>query len=271
MPEPDPRWNLHRTPNPSEKSLSILIPQMEVKEKKILFDAYLPGALFQDCPVIPDEGLVEDYGDFVFTDSTDADNKYLRYWFAAPKTAQEKMLPFRAMWKKFGNHRHAPMLQGLAFVTDPNFPLSTNIIEGGQLGVATAPRQYAREIFIAEVNEGSRFWLEEFLSPTPFAIGRYPVPQPQPVPYQMNGISGRVEDCLHDDIEIPVTRSTTVTYAGGTESSSNAVVPGQFFPRTGFIRRRPYILIADQDLVNGVWYMQRIRVFPPRTPKVTVQ
>lgn len=271
MPEPDPRWNLHRTPNPSEKSLSILIPQMEIKDRKIAFDAYVAGSLFKDCPIIPDTGLVEDYGDFVFTDCTDADNKHLRYWFGQNKTAAEAMVPFRAMWKKFGNHRHPPLLHALAFVTDPNFPLSTNIIADGQLGVATAPRQYVREIFTAEVNEGSRFWLEEFTSPTPFAIGRYSVPQPQRVPYQINGVSGVVEENLHDDIEIPVTRSTSVTFIGGTESDADGLVPGQFFPRTNFRRRRAYILIADQDLINGIWYMQRLRVFPPRQPKVTVQ
>jgi hypothetical protein len=128
-----------------------------------------------------------------------------------------------------------------------------------------------REVFIQEVNEGSRFFLEEFTGPSEFLIGRYPVPQPGRVSYQINGVSGSFEECLHDDIEIPSTPSATATFVGGIQGSADGRVPGQFFPRTNFRRRRPYILIADQELRNGVWYMQRIRVFPPRQPRTTIQ
>lgn len=179
--------------------------------------------------------------------------------------------PFRSTWTKFGNHRWCPILKGLAFVSDSTFPLSTNIVSGSESGIATAPKNYVREVFIQEVNEGSRFFLQEFTSPFPFQMPRFPVPQPGRVSYQINGIQGSFEECLHDDIEIPYTDSTTAILVGSTGSVSDAKIPGQFFPRTNFRRRRNYVLASDQELRDGVWYMQRLWVYPPKQPRTTVQ
>lgn len=254
------------TPHPRERALAVKVEEsVFAKNPDILPPT---GTLYSDCSkFLFAQDYNKEFADYVYTGQA-GDHIIL---FAKDKTLEEANTPFRAYWTKFGNHRHAPLLHALAFVTDPNFPIATNIISGGQLGVATAPRNYVREIFTAEVNEGSRFWLEELQGPRPFAIGRYTVPQPQPINYQINGVNGSVEPSLHDDIDIPNTRSTTSTFIGGSAGAESGVVPGQFFPRTNMRRRRAYFLVADQKYVNGIWYMQRLRVFPPRLPRVTVQ
>lgn len=273
MPDPRPSWRLHKTPNPSEKSISLIIPMVEVAEAMEQLDAFVPGMKFRDFPLIPDEKLTETFGNYLFTDSGEAEGPNLSYFFGRNRKEGEEsnIKPFRSTWTKFGNHRWCPILKGLAFVYDPHFPNATSIIKDQVQGIATSPRPHVREIFIQEVNEGSRFKLDEFTSPTPFAIGRTPVPQPGSISYDINGISGTIPESLHDDIEIPATNSATSLLVNGSESASDAKVPGQFFPRTNFRRRRPYILAVDQAIVNGIWYMQRLRVFPPRQPRTTVQ
>ncbi len=243
----------------------------EIFQKNAELDAYLEGSLFKDFPLIPEQALVEKYGDYVFTDCKDGGTgQTLSYFFAKNKTDDEKNTPFESRWIKFGNHRHPPILKGLAFIEDYSFPNATNIIQDEESGIAVSPRNYLREAYIAEVNEGSRFLLDEFVSPTPFLIGQYPVPQPGRVSYQLNGLHGSFEECLHDDLEIPASNGATTTLVDGSETSVESRIAGQFFPRTNFKRRRPYIFAADQEKRNGVHYMQRLRVFPPRTPKVTI-
>ncbi len=58
---------------------------------------------------------------------------------------------------------------------------------------------------------------------------------------------------------------------GDTQGTGDSKIPGQFFPRTNFRRRRPYVIAVDQDMKDGGWYMQRLRVFPPRQPKLTTE
>lgn len=191
--------------------------------------------------------------------------------FAPSKTAEERATPFRSLWSKFGNHHWDPELRALVFLQNSNFPLSANIIRNGQQGIVTSPRPFVREVFIAEVNEGSRFFLEQFSSDVKYNIGRFPVPQAQPISYDINGVRGSFPPHLRDDIDIPSTVVANATFFGGSAGAESSRLPGQFFPRTNFKRRRPYILICEQELQNGVWYMERIRVFPPKRPKITVQ
>lgn len=255
------------TPNPSERSLLVQIEESVIANDPDLIP--VEGTLYQDFPgtLIAKEYPIDLWGGYRYTMPM-GDHGLL---FAKGKTADERATPFRASWKKFGNHRWDPELQVLAFLQDSSFPLSANIIRGGQQGIVTSPRSFVREIFIAEVNEGSRFYMEQFTSDVKYNIGRYPVPQGQPISYDINGSRGSFPPSLHDDIDIPSTMIANATFFGGTAGAESSRLPGQFFPRTNFKRRRPYVLIVEQELTQGVWYMERVRVFPPRRPKITVQ
>jgi hypothetical protein len=270
--EPNPRWDLHRTANPAEWGFSVVIPTTNIQENLAAYRAQVPETPFNQLPNPPDPDLASDdqFGLWTLTDTSDNDAGSKRYWYARNYTEEERNTPFRAFWKKFGNHRFDPELEALVFLQDASFPLSANVIRNGQQGIVTSPRPFVRELFRAEVNEGSRFYLEQFVSNVPFAIGRYPVPQAQPVSYDINGVRGNTGPVLHDDIEIPSTLTANATFFGGTAGAESSRLPGQFFPRTNFKRRRPYVLIMEQDLVNGVWTAERIRVFPPKRSRITV-
>ncbi len=273
MPDPNPSWRLHETPNPAERSISLIVPMTEINERKADFDAYPEFSLFRDFPLIPEPSLAQDdqYGPYLFTSCAEASAVALEFFFAQNKTDIEAKTPYRSLWKRFGNHRHPPVLEALAFLEDNAFPLVTNVIRGEQSGMASGPKSYVREIFINEVNEGSRFLMDQGISPRPIRIARFPVPQPGYISYSINGVNGSIPESLHDDMEIPSTQTANVTLIGGNASAVISRLPGQFFPRTNFKRRRPYVLTVQQDLINGVWYWERLRVFPPKSPKTTVQ
>ncbi len=259
------------TPDPSQRSLVVtvsedsfasvggVIPKEGTLYKDPAFKTYFGKDYQKNFSDFAYTGQVGDYGLAFARGSFNADKQLI----ATPK-------PFRSSWRKFGNHRWCPLLEGLAFIEDTEFPQATNVIINGDQGLATAPKYYVHEAYVAEVNEGSRFFLDEFFSPVPYVLARSPVPQPGRVSYQINGLRGAFEECLHDDIEIPATNGATATLIDGSQTNLDSKILGQFFPRTNFRRRRPYILTSDQVYQDGGWYMQRLRVFPPRQPKTTI-
>lgn len=258
-----------RTPNPRVRSLVVEVDEtVFANNPNILPPLYTP---YSECDK---ELFAQDYnlkyGDYLYADQVGERSLI----FVNPMKKEDGFdptKPFRSTWTKFGNHRWCPILEGLAFIQDHSFPLATNVVSGGVLGTAISPKNYVREVFIQEVNEGSRFLLDELFSPYPFKIGRFPVPQPGRVSYQINGISGSFEECLHDDITIPSTNGAVQSLFGATQISETDKIAGQFFPRTNFKRRRPYVLAMDQKQQDGGYYAQRLRVFPPRQPRTTIQ
>lgn len=270
MPEPDPRWSLHATPNPSEKAFSVVIGNSEISDALAQFDAYLEGSLFSAFPLIPDEALAqpEQFGNYVFTACMAQGLENMRFFFNKDKTTAQANAPFRVTTIDFGNHHWPAILKALNLQEDPFFSFATTIISGNNQGVATAPRYYQQEEYIQDVNEGSKFVLYEFYGPRPFIISRYPVPMPGRISYQTVTSAGSFPECLHDDVEIPATRTATSQNAGGTTTAVGGSLDGQFFPRTNFKSWRPYVFKCGQNQSDvGGWYKKLIRVFPPRLPR----
>lgn len=219
---------------------------------------------------IPDPDMAADnrFGLYVFTDSGKQEGDVV-FKYGLPKSQVVANTPFRRTWMKHGNHRWPPILKGIVLLEDNAFPRSTNYISNGVQGVATGANYYDRYIYIPDTNEGTRFLLDEFLSPMPFQIPRYRTPVATSVQYSVNGLNGSFPECLHDEITIPATRTATATYIGGTAFSGNGSVEGQYFPRTNFKSWTPYVVYDSQEQQedSGLWYRQRIRVYPPTLPR----
>lgn len=200
------------------------------------------------------------YSTYIFTDTAQAPEGYVRFLWAPVRTEEEVSKPFRES-ETFGNHRWPPILRGLQLFPDYSFPNATNGPDGK---ILMAPRYYVREIFIPEQNEGTRFIKREFMSHKKFSIPSWPVPEPTSVSYDILGAQGRFPECLHPRIVIPPTRTATAAYSVGDGNSGAAgAISGQIFPATNFEDRAPYFLSDQQTFQNGVWYRSQTQVFPP--------
>jgi hypothetical protein len=208
------------------------------------------------------------YGEFIYTDSGEAPAGYVSFVWAPQKTEEEKNVPFRTT-KRFGNHHWPPILQQVKILEDHSFPQSTNGYNGG---VILAPRYFDRVVYIPSVDEGSMFLEEEFLSPTPFEIGQYPVPVPSSVSYSYLGISGNFPECLHPRLVFPSKRMATAAYSTGDGATGAAgALSGQIFPETNFTEWAPFIVSHTQQSTNGVYYAKRVTVFPPGQPETIIR
>lgn len=276
------RWRLVQTPNPSEFAFAVFVPQETIAKNPTF--APFPGDLFKDLGVengksygwIPDAALAQDdrFGLYVYVQMfVLKDGAEVMFVYGKPKTEEEKNTAFRVTNRRFGNHRWPPILKALGFITDYNFPRSANSIRnnGAASGIVVAPNYYVREAYIPEVNEGTRFREEEFFSPTPFNIPRYPVPQATSVSYDINGVRGRFPECLHPEIVVPPTATASAQMVGGFFFPMSGNLEGQRFPRTNFRTWTSYVLMHTQEQMEGGWYGRRVRVFPPPTPKLIIE
>ena len=196
------------------------------------------------------------------------DGDFTRMFFGPPTTAEQAAVPVRTS-SYFGDHPWDPILVRLAFIEDRSFPhVTQTMTDAGVSGIRTAPRIYVREIYYPGASKGTRFIVDEFISPTPFNIPRYQTPIPTAVSYDFLGCSGSFPECLHEDIKIPaMTTALQEKLSTGATALGNAL-EGQFYPATNFTTWVPYVWKDTQDFKDGVWVRKRIRVYPPPLPEL---
>lgn len=263
-----------RSPHPKYRSMLTFIPEPELANcGGILPD---PGTLYEEFPPkLRSPDYLKNFGKFVYVDQQedgqDKDGNPGAWLIFAPGlTVEQAGVPFRSL-TSFGNHRWPAILKMLRFFQDETFPLSTNIISGGKMGIATAPRTYDQQVFIPEVNEGTHFLEEEFFSPIPFNIPQYAVPRPTAVSYNVpGGASGNFPECLHPKIAIPDLRSGSLIFVAGAVSDPQGNISGQLFPATEMEEWESYTLSDKQKLQMG-FYRYRVTVTPPDEPDTIVR
>lgn len=259
------RWCLADTPDPHEVTLVTFVDRYNVALRDIpvvgsTFKLWTQASGFTE--------LVAAHGNWTFAQmkTQDAPGQMNAFYWVRPRTAAERQTPFRTS-SKFGNHRWPPILKQLQFIPARDFPITSQLSDGKTI---YANRYLVREVYIPEVNEGSRFVTEEFISDTKFDIPQYPVPTPTSISYHYLNLRGGFPECLHKKIDIKALISTTASYNGSVTTANYNELQGQVFPATNFTEWAPYVLSDDQDLVGGVWYRKRIRVYPPPMPKTRI-
>lgn len=254
-----------RTPNPSVWNLEVT-----VKASQLATDPdFTPteGTAYNLFPKwLKDSAYIRKWGEYTYIDNRDGPQKGdVTLVFCKNFTAAEAATPFRTYWR-YGNHRWPPQLLALSFIKDNNFPRAINGTIKGQAGVILGPNYYVRRVLIPEINEGSRFLVEEFFSNTALPISSGLVPVPTEVMWDIPGARGSVPECLHPDIRIPHTQSATIGIVAGNVSDAAGVIAGQFFPETEMTELEPYVISQSNDFSSG-YSSTRVTVYPPQTPE----
>lgn len=213
-----------------------------------------------------DQGGTESFYDYIYTYAEPQQRDgMIGFNFAKPKTDEQKRTPFRSFLERSGNHPWPDILTALAVTADYTFPRAGAIIKDGELGTVTGPSYRVSEANIPQMNEGTRFLVQEFCAPTVFTIPRYRVPGATSVSLALpDGTTYRHPECLHDDIEIEALNTASSTYLAGSESTVGGNILNQKFPASNFSRWRPYWFSDEQVLREGLWFRRRVRVIPPR-------
>lgn len=274
-----PKWSLIKTPNPSEFGISVTVPMNIIVNSPGNFptegDALSQNIWAADRPLRDPAH----YGYYIYTDYQETTSSErepaIVFFYGKNKTEEEKNTPFRT-YTEVKNHRWPPILLALAIQQDYTFPNSTNMISNpligsDEVGIVVAPRNYPKYAYIPEVNEGTRFVIEEFFAATKFDIPQHPVPTTTSVNVDILDVSLNFPDCLHPRIVVPNTRTGTTQLVGGTASNAGGALDGQVFPATNFETWAVYVLTDQQEPTPTGWRRIRVRVFPPPMPEVIIR
>jgi hypothetical protein len=276
MAEPNPRWRLHTTPNPAEKSFSVIVPMVEIANNIGLFDAYPEGSEFKDFPLIPDEDLASEdkFGLYIFRECTEVGIS-MEYLFVRTKTPLQRNTPFRK--KRISQKMEWDAeLRWIEFGQNTGFPLSQNTINGqGQPAIVTAPRWLVPRGYRNSQVLMTVIDIQEFLSEVmwPEYLMESDEPQPTEVMWDLTGSHGTMGKCLHDTVPVPSEDSSSykvVTSVGDVQSANATGSKRWIFPKTNHKRRRDYEVISV-EYVLGQYLLTKYLFHVPNPSKLIQQ
>lgn len=268
-------WRLVPTPNPSELSIVITVPQQQVSLQPNAIP--LIGATLNTLAWIPDGDVATDdrYGLYVFMLSgvrADREGIVVDFYYAKNKTPDERNTPFitytvteKVVWY--------PVLEWIQFGQETGFPLSQNIITPNQQqGLVLAPRWLVKRGYRPGLTLTTKVQIKKFLSEVPWPDWAMESDEPQPteVSWDLVGSHGNMGRCLHPSVPVPGQSSgyKVISQAGDLYASSSTDSNGQLYPRTNHIRWQDYI-VNEVDQVEGQYLRIEKTYFAPIAPKIT--
>ncbi len=277
MPEPDPRWRLKATPNPSEKSFVVIVSMTEIAEKIEAFNAFTEGSPFKNFPSIPDEALAAEtrFGNYIYKDSQELSGPWMEFLFVRTKTPTERNTPFRRK-RLTQKIEWDAELRWIQFGQNTGFPLSQNTINGqGQQAIVTAPRWlvprgYRNAQFLTTIVD-----IEECLSEVmwPEYLIESDEPQPTEVMWDLTGSHGTMGKCLHDTTPVPSEDSSgykVVTASGDLQAANATGSKTWLFPKTNHKHRRDYEVFSV-EYVGGQFLRTKYTYRLPTPSKLIKQ
>lgn len=227
-----------------------------------------PTTYAQFCETIGINANVDQFGTQVYTQAEKGGPGEITFLFAPAAASDDQIKPYLEV-PSFGAHPWPPILHSLAVPLDTGLPLaqSSPDLTNGGIGTTFAPQPYVRETFTPGIDGGTRFIKRYFWNATPMQIGRYPIPIPESVSYDLPGNkSGQFPECLHSEIVIddqqtaPVQVVTAGTQVGGQS------IEGQIFPATNFETWETYTPEFSQEMSAGGFLAVQTIVQPPDAP-----
>lgn len=258
-----------RTPNPSVWNLEVTVKASILASNPDITP--VEGTPYDQFPKwFKDSAYIKQYGGYTYIDNKDGPQRGdVTLIFCKNFTAEQATQAYRTYYR-FGNHRWPPQLLALAFIKDNAFPRAINGVVKGKGAVIVGPTYYVRRVMIPEINEGSRFKIEEFFSNIPLPISQYLVPVPTEVMWDIPGARGSIPECLHPKIVVPHTQSASAGIVQGDASAASGIIAGQTFPETDMVELEPYVVSQSNDFEQGGYHSIRVTVEPPDTPEAII-
>lgn len=263
------------TPNAMENAIAVTVLDQDLTPDRELVDtanaAINPALTVTTYATFPfgTGEQMEAFGSYLLTSSESGDG-LATFYFAKPKTLLEANTPYKRE-PRFGPMGWPSILLRVKMLEVPNFPHSSPISDGsGNLGMAIAKRFIARLAYIPGATNGTLFFTEYFLSPSPFQIPQRSTPQPGAVQASYLGVDINFPECLHDHLHFPAIQGATSSVYSTGEAVTGSSFSAQDFPATNHTRWRQHVISEDASFLteSGVYQKIRVRVRPPRPSRV---
>ena len=257
-------FQLVPTANPLEFMVALTVPDQIVNKRLSLLpqgsflEEYTPYNKFSWGDGLP---RVEEFGKYRYVYSDKPRAGSITFYFAKPRTDEEKNTPYRTF---FDTHQFVwpAVLLDLYFISS-TFPETTY---NGTTTV-TATRYFQRNRFIPSTPADSVIKIEQYLSDTPWTPNE--LVHPQPVTADIDGtflgLNVNFQRCLHRKVILKeLVPGAQIVFGSGMEGSDRGGTPQQqVFPATNFVDWRPFVFSDGAKLERGMYAREKVTIYPP--------
>lgn len=264
MASPEIKLEVVPTPNPNEFSVRVWqdANQMKLTAAPTLGELYSAS----DIPTLPRR---QDFANYVYCYSS-KEGDDIWFYYAKPKTTTERNTPFRTVFST-RQYPWPPVLYNIDIWQTSDFPQT---VYNGTTTLS-APRYFPKYRFKPTPTVSSLIKIEQYLSEVPYSQAE--LTHSQPIPTEINGnflgLSINFPRCLHPKVvfDANIPGGTKVMGQGTVEANSNWNSNKQIFPATNFLDWAPFVIEDQVQPVNGQFLREKITIFPPVQPRVTIQ
>jgi hypothetical protein len=134
---------------------------------------------------------------------------------------------------------------------------------------AFVQRLIPRRVFTPATSALCECVVEQFVSDTPWTTVEHQQPVEGVVEWDLPGTSGAI-NCLHSRIEIPSNGRPYVTVVNATPTNNSPIGQNRTFPATNFEDWAPFVISDEVVRRNGVYFRERVTIYPPAANERTV-
>ena len=260
-------FELIPTPDPVEFAIRIKVENKSIPEglQLMVSSGSTPLVLYteyKDFSWAKSAIRINEFGSYVYTYASAADDRHTYFHFAVPRTQTERDTPFETYWTS-RVYPWPAVLQDLYFVKSDTF---VNSVNNGASAVTT-PRYFKRDVYRPSVSVNSRIRVEQYISerPWPGNALRHRQPIPTEVNFSFVGLSANYPKCLHPRIEVPeLVPSYQLVEGAGVINPARVRAPSkQIFPATNFTDWQPFVINDSVEPTSGLWLREKATIFPP--------
>jgi hypothetical protein len=260
----DGQFSLLATDDPQEDVVRVAVSTQDMKQ------AMKParGTPYKDVR-IANKTRLADYGHYRLTACVDAVPGYQYFYFAKPKTDEEKWTAVHTYGGTF-DETWPEILEGLRFVEDGSAPIALRAPDANDdtgVGTIFVNRKIAAYVLTPETTQECNARVEIFQADTPFEGLSYPKPNAGHVSWDFGPAGGGSFTALHPRIVI---KRPPLQYRVVSDATPGFVdAPYQqdlIFPATQFRTWRPFMR-AEPVFEGGLYKLRRLTIYPPPKPK----
>jgi len=127
---------------------------------------------------------------------------------------------------------------------------------------AFVERLVPRRVYTPATNALCECLVEQFLSDVPWDTVEHPQPVDGEVEWDLPGTSASIQ-CLHPRIEIPSAGRPYTVVVNATPYSSAPIGQNRIYPATNFEDWAPFVVSDEVVRQNGVYFRERVTIYPP--------
>lgn len=270
-----PAGHIELLPTPDPSSISFRIS--ESAQQTRVGDIPRQGDKFANTRLTKSRVAQDNFANYTYQ-YMDRDGQNLWFYFSFPYSETidpvtgkpKNLVPYNTFTTN-KRWQWPPVLHRLIFTPDalPIITAVPSLSDDKGYAQAFVQRLVPRRVFTPATSALCECVVEQFLSDVPWDTVEHPQPVEGVVEWDLPGTSDSI-NCLHPRIEIPSNGRPYVTVVNATPTNNTPIGQNRIFPATNFEDWAPFVISDEITRTNGVYFRERVTIYPPAANERTV-